>query len=324
MKMKMTDWYKNLVGVDLSKGRLDIFWSHGRRRLSLPNTAEAIAEQLVPLLYEGTLVVAEATGGCETLLVQVLAQAGIPLAIVNPRRVRDFAKSLGREAKTDAIDAEMIARYGEVAKPTPMASMSEDQVKLKALVTRRAQLVDLINQEGNRLQQTYDPEIREDIRQSLEGLKTQLKSIEERLEKYVANPSEPQAARRVQILQSVKGIGKVVTGTFLAELPELGQLSRGGIAKLVGVAPLNRDSGKWQGKRFISGGRAYVRRVLYMATLVAVRHNQRIREYYKYLLSKGKAKKVAIVACMRKLLTILNVLIKNNELWTDKKSVPAS
>lgn len=316
--------FKSFVGVDVSKNRLDVFCSGTRQRLSLPNTAEGIANQfLLHVQSRETLVVMEATGGYETRLVQVLGEAGIAVAIVNPRRVRDFAKSLGREAKTDSIDAEVIARYGEVAKPSPIASKSDGEKKLEALVTRRSQLVDMITQESNRLRQTYDEEIKEDIRQILESLKKQRKLIEERLEKRIEMMSDPQLRRRAEILQSAKGIGQVATCTIIAELPELGTLNRGAIAKLVGLAPLNRDSGAWQGKRFISGGRSHVRRVLYMATLVAVRHNDRIRRYYQHLLSKGKAKKVAIVACMRKLLTILNVLIKNNELWTDEKSVSA-
>lgn len=320
----MTGCYQNYVGVDVSKNRLDVFFSGTRRRLSLPNITECIAERLLPHIpVRETLVVMEATGGYQTFLVQVLAKAGIAVAIVNPRRVRDFAKSLGRDAKTDAIDAEVIARYGEVVKPAPIPAKSDDQAKLEALVTRRSQLVDLITQENNRLRQTYDNEIKEDIRQVLESLKKQLKSIEERLQKQLDMTSSPQQRRRAEIVQSAKGVGKVTTCTFLAQLPELGTLSRGAITRLVGVAPLNRDSGMWQGKRFISGGRSHVRRVLYMATLVAVRHNDRIRQHYQHLLSKGKAKKVAIVACMRKLLTILNVLIKNDELWSDEKSVSA-
>ena len=310
------------VGVDVSKAELEVFLPDSRTRLTIENSEDAILTNLVKALKnkKDVLVVMEATGGYESALVKVLQKRQIAVAVVNPRQVRDFAKGIGKDAKTDSIDAEVISTFGQVVKPAPLAAKSDSEEKLAALVTRRTQLLDVINQESNRLQQTSDREIQDFIRKSLESLKKQLKEVDARLETCVANDTVNK--RKIEILSSVKGIGPVAISTFLAELPELGKLNREEIAKLVGVAPLNRDSGAWQGKRFVFGGRSHVRRVLYMATLVATRFNSRIKAYYQHLLTKGKAKKVAIVACMRKLLTILNTLIKNNVLWTNEKSVP--
>jgi transposase len=311
------------VGVDVSKSHLDIYLPDSRTRLTIENSEDAIVSNLVKVLKskKDVLVVMEATGGYESVLVKVLGQRQIAVAVVNPRQVRDFAKGIGKNAKTDSIDAEVISTFGQVVKPAPLAAKSAAEEKLAALVTRRSQLLGVINQENNRLQQTSDHEIQDFIRKSLESLKKQLKEIDTRLEKCVANDTVN--ARKIEILRSVKGVGPVVISTFLAELPELGKLNREEIAKLVGVAPLNRDSGTWQGKRFVIGGRSHVRRVLYMATLVATRFNPKIKAYYQHLLTKGKVKKVAIVACMRKLLTILNTLIKNNVVWKNEISVPA-
>lgn len=312
------------VGVDVSKNELEIYFPHKNARLSIRNSEDAVVRELVSAVrgMSGVMVIMEATGGYEKTLVKVLEGQRIACAVVNPRRVRDFAKGVGLDAKTDRIDAAVISRFGEVVKPSPMAAKSAEEQKLSALVTRRSQLLELINQEQNRIAQTADDEIREFIQNSIQSLKKQLREIDERLKTCVAN--DKVNARKVEIMNSVDGIGSITISTFLAELPELGKLNREEIAKLVGVAPLNRDSGTWKGKRFILGGRSYVRRVLYMATLVATRHNQRIKSYYQHLLAQGKLKKVAIVACMRKLLTILNTLIKNDVLWSNEKSVPVT
>ena len=199
--------------------------------------------------------------------------------------------------------------------PAPQAAQSEDQLKLGALVERRRQLVDLINQEQNRLQQTRDRDIRKSIDTVLKELKKQLKSMDERID--TAIKADQINARRDEILQSVKGLGPVTVSTFVAELPELGQLNRHQVAKLVGVAPINNDSGQSNGKRKAAGGRSTVRRTLYMATLVATRFNTQIRTFYQRLVAKGKPKKVALTAAMRKLLTILNTLIRTDQLWID-------
>lgn len=310
------------VGVDVSKSQLDVFLPDSQTRLTIDNSTDAIVRELVKVLKHKSrvLVVMEATGGYESTLVRVLGERQIAVAVVNPRQVRDFAKGIGRDAKTDSIDAEVIATFGQVVKPAPMAAKSEAEEKIAALVTRRAQLLDLINQESNRLLQTGDHEVRDYIRQTLESLKKQLKVLDSRLEKCVA--ADTVNARKVEILNSVQGVGAVTISTILADLPELGKLNREQIAKLVGVAPINRDSGTWKGQRFVMGGRVHVRRVLYMATLVATCRNERIRAHYQHLLARGKAKKLALVACMRKLLTILNTLIKNDVLWSNEKIVP--
>lgn len=310
--MKTQESFAYVVGVDVSKAKLDI--ALPEEMLTVKNNTEAIQQLVDRIGSDSVLVVMEATGGYENQLVQVLHHHGIALAVVNPRRVRDFAKGIGKDAKTDPIDARVIAYYGEIVKPAAQLAKSDDTKKLGALVERRRQLLGLIGQENNRLQQVDDAEIKKLIQKSLEMLKKQLKTVDERLAKAIKKPTACHQ-RKVAILESAKGIGPVAISTFLAELPELGELNRTEIAKLVGVAPINNDSGQHAGKRKTIGGRSYVRRVLYMATLVATRHNPTIRKFYQRLLANGKQKKVALVAAMRKLLTILNTLIKKDELW---------
>ena len=227
----------------------------------------------------------------------------------------EFARGLGIDAKTDAIDAKVISKFASVLQPVAASGQSEDQRKHSALVTRRSQLIDLITQEKNRLKQTWDEDAKKSIQKMLKSLGNELKNIDEKLSEMLKSESMDQ--RKIQILQSAKGIGKVATSVLLAHLPELGKLNREQIAKLVGVAPMNRDSGGTTGKRFIVGGRGGVRAVLYMATLVATRHNTKIKNYYQHLRSKGKQPKVAIVACMRKFITTLNYCLKINQLWKE-------
>ena len=309
--------FQCFVGVDVSKAKLDVASSNHRSCQTIDNNKTSIVKKLISGLKEPgkTLVVMEATGGYERILVDALHQHGISLAVVNPKRIRDFAKGIGQDAKTDLIDAQIIAQYGELVRPEPKAAQSEHQQKMKVLVDRRRQLLDLINQENNRLQQTYDQEIKELIKESLETLKKQVKTIDERLKSLIQSDRANQ--RKIQIMESVKGIGPVVTATLLCDLQELGELNRNQIAKLVGVAPINKDSGKSSRKRKTFAGRSYVRKVLYMATIVAARHNKKIRAFYQRLVSQGKPKKLAITAAMRKLITILNSLIKKNELWQE-------
>lgn len=316
--MTMDDYrFSQFVGVDVSKATLDFALADGKSSVSIENTEKQIVRKLIGAITDrpSTIVVLEATGGYEDRLVSLLHQHDIAVAVVNPRRVRDFAKGIGIDAKTDPIDARAIALYGQVVKPAAQMARSEEDKKLKALVERRRQLLDLIGRERNRLQQTADREVQDYIRQSLETLQKQVETIDQRLKKCVKANTEN--ARKVEIIESVKGLGPVTVSTFLAELPELGELNRGQIAKLVGVAPMNRDSGQSSGRRRTIGGRSYVRRVLYMATLAATRFNPRIKAFYQRLLRQGKAKKVALTAAMRKLLTILNTLVKNDVLWKD-------
>ncbi len=316
MKMTHAD-YKCVVGIDVSKVKLDVAWSRQGPCIEIENTKEQITKLFIQKieLPAQTLVVLEATGGYESLLVELLHQFNVAVAVVNPKRVRDFAKGIGRDAKTDPIDAKCIAFYGDVVKPERHVAKSANEQKLEALVTRRRQLLDLITKENNRVQQTPDREIQKLIRQSIKNLQKQLKSIDDRISKAVA--SDTANARRIAILDSIKGVGKVTISTCVAELPELGSLNRQKISKLVGVAPMNNDSGQKSGKRKTTGGRGSVRRVLYMATLVATRHNPHIKAFYHRLLASGKPKKLALVACMRKLLTIMNLLVRNDELWVD-------
>lgn len=311
--MSAPEYFSDVVGVDISKAKLDVAFPNGETS-QIDYTDEMISEKVIARIDgHPTIVVMEATGGYEEPLVKLLHQHKIALAVVNPRRVRDFAKAIGQDAKTDPIDAKVIAYYGQVVKPAPHLAKSNSEEKLNALVERRRQLLHLIDQEKNRLQQTYDMEIKNYLRESIESLKKQLKTIDERLATCIQEDVKNQ--RKIEIMNSVKGVGTVTIGTLLAKLPELGNLNRGQIAKLVGVAPINNDTGQSSRRRKTFGGRSAVRRVLYMATLVATRFNPRIKSYYQRLLASGKEKKVAIVAAMRKMLIILNTLIKKDELW---------
>ena len=306
------------VGVDVSKGTLDIYRPDSNEFSKIDNSEMAVQDFCLKLQKKKrqVMVVMEATGGYETLLVNQLAKLQVPAAVVNPRQVRDFAKGIGMDAKTDAIDAAVISRFAAVVKPKPITMKSDHEQKHGALVARRNQLLELVNQENNRLKQSWDEDAKRSIREVLECLKKQLKGIDSQLAKMLQ--TDVKNKRTIEILESVKGVGPVTISTMIAELPELGKLNRGEIAKLVGVAPINRDSGKKSGKRFISGGRGQVRRVLYMSTIVAIRHNAKLKAFYQHLKAKGKGSKVAIVACMRKFITILNLLIKTDQVWETK------
>lgn len=317
--MKVTqDVYSLVIGIDVAKAKLDVAWGSKGSVETIANAKVEIARQLLPKISDpgSTLVVVEATGGYEGLLVDLLHENKIPVSVVNPRRIRDFAKGVGIDAKTDPIDAKVISFYGEVTQPKSDVAKTEQEKKLEALVTRRRQVLKLINQENNRLQQTRDKAIETLIAQTLKNLKKQMKKLDGLISQTVA--ADQQNARKIEILQSVKGVGQVSVSTMVAELPELGRLNRNQISKLVGVAPMNQESGTKERRRKTIGGRSSVRRVLYMATLVATRHNPAIKKFYIRLLVEKKPKKLALVAAMRKLLTIINSLVKNNELWVDQ------
>jgi transposase len=252
--------------------------------------------------------------------VSELVERGQAVALVNPTRVRAFAKAEGVLAKTDQIDAGVIARFGAALKPEPQAKRTQAQLELNQWVTRRRQLVLMLTAEKNRLQ-TAPEAIRANIVRHIEWMQAEIESLEQLINQAIAdNPTWRETARR---METVPGVGSVTAATLLADLPELGQLNRQKIAALVGVAPFNRDSGKRRGQRRIFGGRASVRSVLYMATLSAIRHNPVIRAFYQRLLSKGKIKKVALTACMRKLLVILNTMVKSGQDWKHPISSPA-
>lgn len=301
------------VGIDVSKEKLDVAFSSAGEVLTLPYTEAGLRELLERLgAVDVELAVLEATGGLERMLTATLATHAIPLAVVNPRQVRDFARATGELAKTDRLDARMIALFGERIRPEARPLPDEATEALDDLVTRRRQLIEMLTAETNRLG-TARGRARKNIQGHIRWLERALGEVDDELDETISR--SPLWRARENLLRSVPGIGPVASRTLLAELPELGRLSRREIAKLVGVAPLARDSGKRRGRRSIWGGRASVRSALYMATLTAARHNPTIRAFYERLLARGKAKKVALVACMRKLLTILNAMVKQSTHW---------
>jgi transposase len=302
------------IGMDVARDRLEVATRPAGESWPIANDAAGIAELVVRLRDLGpALIVLEATGGLELPLLAALGSAGLPVVAVNPRQVRDFAKALGKLAKTDAIDAQVLAHFAEAVRPAVRPLPDAATQALAALVTRRRQLVEMLVAEDNR-RRSAPVAIRADIQAHIVWLRKRLKDLDQELGQVLR--STPLWREREDVLRSVPGIGPTVTATLLAELPELGTLGRKQIAALVGVAPLKRDSGTLRGKRSVWGGRATVRAALYMATLVATRHNPVIRALYARLLAAGKLKQVALTACMRKLLTLLNALVKHQTRWT--------
>jgi transposase len=301
------------VGIDVAKAECVVAVRPTGTTWTVPQTEAgwaALGTRLQTLAP--TLVLCEATGGLELPLASVLAAAGLPLAIVNPRQVRDFAKATGLRAKTDPLDAAVLAHFAEAIRPVPRAVPDATTQTLAALVTRRRQLVEMRTAEENRLG-SAPPPLRAGLRAHIRWLQRQLATLDTDLDQVIR--THPGWRVRDDLLRSAPGVGPILSVTLLGGLPELGTLSRGAIAALVGVAPWNRDSGRWRGARRCRGGRADVRAVLYMATLAAVRCNPALRAFYQRLLAAGKRKKVALVACMRKLLTILNAMVKTQTSW---------
>ena len=305
---------KQVVGIDVGKEKLDVGLTGEKRVRDWANDEAGRAELSEWVVaQEVELVVVEASGGYEAAIVSELVARGQAVALVNPTRVRSFARAEGILAKTDKIDAGVIARFGATMKPEPQARRELNQVELNQWVTRRRQLVLMVTAEKNRLQ-TATPEMQAHIAKHIAWLQTEIAALEQQINQAIAaNPRWSETARRVE---SVPGIGSITSSTLVADLPELGQLNRQKIAALVGLAPFNHDSGKRRGQRRIFGGRASVRSVLYMATLSAIRHNPVIKSFYDRLIAKGKIKKVALTACMRKLLVILNAMVKNGQDWS--------
>jgi transposase len=302
------------IGIDVSKAHLDIAVRPTRMHWQVENSAAGIDELIVKLRpLAPTLIVLEATGGLETACTAGLAAAGFAVAVINPRQARDFAKSVGRLAKTDKVDASVLAHFGDALRPDPRPLPDEATRHLQAVLVRRRQLIEMTVAEKNRLSSTLDTSVRIRLQEHITWLEQELEDLDQDLNNQLRN--SPMWREKENLLRSVKGVGSVTATTLLAELPELGQLDRRKIAALVGVAPFNRDSGHQHGKRAIWGGRASVRCALYMATLCASRHNPVIRAFYQRLLLAGKQKKVALVACMRKLLTILNAMIRYGTPW---------
>ena len=301
----------SVVGIDVSKAQLDSYFSLGGQR-HIDRNDEAGQQRLVERLQAASpgLIVLEATGGLERALVARMLAGGLPVAVVNPRQVRDFAKATGRLAKTDRLDAENLARFAAAVKPAQRGLADEATQELSDLLARRRQLVEMLAMEKNRLRQAPSKGIRQDIRKHIEWLQQRLRATDGGLRQAVETSDAWQAKR--DLLAEIQGIGDVTVFTLIACLPELGHLDRKAIAALVGVAPLARDSGTLKGRRSVWGGRAVVRQALYMATLSAVRFNPVIRAFYARLRAAGKLPKVALVACMRKLLTIINAMLRDN------------
>jgi len=303
-----------VVGIDVSKARLDVARSDTPKPQSLPNTPQGHA-RLAELLadWAPALVVLEATGGYERAVASALQRAGLPVAVVNPRQVRAFAQATGRLAKTDALDAAVLAAFGAAVHPEPSAPADPARTALAGLVARRRQLVDMAVQERNRLEHA-DGLARAGIQRHLGYLAEELAAVDEAI--AAAIRASAVLARQAALLESVTGVGARTAAVLLAELPELGCVDRKQIAALVGVAPMNRDSGGLRGQRHIAGGRVSVRCALYMAALVAVRFNPDLRAQYRRLRAAGKPAKVALVAVMHKLAMLLNAIIRDQKPWT--------
>lgn len=301
------------IGIDVGKTWLDVAMWGSEAIWRVTNAPEGIGRILALVQEMDTqLIAVEATGGYEQPLVQAMLVAGMPVAVANPTRVRALAKATGKLAKTDKIDAGLIAEYAFKIQPATQALQEEQEIRLKALVTRREQLVEMRTAEQNR-QGTAHASQKAAIGDHIEWLTTQIQALEAEMEELVINLPEWKA--KVKRLDSIPGVALITALTVLAEMPELGQLSRQQIAALAGLAPFNRDSGQKRGKRRIFGGRKGIRRVLYMACLSAIRHNPVIRSMYERLTKQGKLFKVAITACMRKLLTIMNAMTRDQSDW---------
>ena len=308
------------IGIDVSKAVLDVHVLPSGEAWSAANDSAGIA-RLVKRLgrMKDALVVMEATGGYQHEAAVELSSAGAAVAVVNPRQVRDFAKATGRLAKTDGIDAEILALFGERIGPQTRFVSDTELELLSAFTTRRRQLIEMLTAEKNRQSAAHAPAVRRELEAHIRWLEKRLKDTDQKLDRAIRK--SPLWTAKDELLQSVPGVGPVLSRTLIAQVPELGKLNRKQIAALIGVAPYSRDSGTMRGKRTVWGGRAAVRSALYMAALVGVRFNPVLRDMYQRLLSAGKLRKVALVACMRKLLVILNAMVRTGSQW--QNSIPA-
>jgi transposase len=302
------------VGLDVSKDRLDVHVRPSGESFAVAYDDGGLATLLTRLsALQPRLIVLEATGGYEVAVAAALANAELPVAVVNPRQIRDFARATGQLAKTDTLDARVIARFAETVQPAARPLATEEAQALGELVARRRQLVDMLGAEQNRRRQAHDRGLQKRITAHGTWLSRALEELEEDITRLIR--SSPVWREKENLLTSVPGIGDVTAHGLIAELPELGQLTRRRIAALAGLAPLNRDSGLWRGRRMIGGGRPGVRRALFMATMVAIRYNPAIAAFYQRLTGAGRPKKVALIAAMRKLLTILNAMLRDQRPW---------
>jgi transposase len=307
----------SFVGIDVAKSHFDLYDSATNRHLRFENNRTGIRKCVCQLLSSNLeLIVLENSGGYETELAIALEEASLPAAVVNPRRVRDFARSIGQLAKTDKIDASLLARYAASVRPPQQRAVDHSNRQMKALVARRRQLVKMRTAEINRKEHIHDKAIARSINAVIRTIERELTKVEQQLSGLVLE--SPELQRRMEIALSVCGIGVTTATMLLTEVPELGDLNRRQIAALIGVAPINRDSGKFRGKRMTGGGRRDVRTRLYMPTVVACNHNPVIKEFYQRLLRNGKPKMTALVAAMRKLLVILNTILAKGQLFNPK------
>lgn len=317
MKSKSLELF---IGIDICKDRLDVADDSESIPWSVANDDAGISSLVDRLkALQPALIVMEATGGLETLLYAALTTAGLPAVVMNPRQVRDFAKAMGTLAKTDALDAQVLARFGAAIQPEVRPMKDDTTQELTALVTRRRQLLAMLTAEKTRLQQAAKW-IRKDIKAHTVSLEKLLKKLEGHIAEIIKKT--PGWKEKDSLIRSVPGAGNVLSMNLLSSLTELGTLNRREIATLVGVAPLNRDSGNFRGKRMVWGGRAQVRAALYMAALSASRYNPVIKSFYQRLIAKGKKPKVALTACMRKLLVILNTMVKTQTAWNPNQFSP--
>lgn len=314
--MKVDNSQPLVVGIDVAKKTLDYACWPSRQQGQVDNDPKSCQQFVNQLRKQNVeLVCVEATGGHENRIVDACREANIDVAVVNPRQPRDFARAKNVLAKTDKIDALILAEFAALIRPRPTPAPQENERKLRALTTRREQLLAMQTEENNRLATTTDSFAIEQIEAVLKLFREQLRLLDREIATLVNQDDDMRAT--ADLVTSVPGIGPVTAATIVADLPELGKLNRQEIAKLVGVAPLNKDSGEQRGKRRTGGGRATIRKKLYMATLVATKHNPKIKAFYDRLVKTGKPKMTALVAAMRKLLCILNVIVKNNCPWND-------
>lgn len=313
----MTYFNATFVGIDVAKQKLDIAYSDGKTTQTINYDQRGLKQFLASLKnLSHPSICLEATGGLERRLVNTLHDNGYDVAVVNPRQIRDFARACNQLAKTDQIDAKIIARFAQTMQPRITPPITASEQKIRDLSTRRRQIVKLLTQQKNQLAATADRQVQQMIQQVIRVCEKQMKSIQDKLQKLIQ--ADEHSRQKAEIIKSVPGLGETSVVVLISELPELGKLNRQQLGRLVGVAPTNRDSGMMRGKRTTGGGRKEVRTALYMPTIVAIKHNPQIREFYNRLVDQGKPSLVAIIACMRKLLTILNVMMKEGKKWNEK------
>jgi len=304
---------KKYLGIDVSKDSICAFMYPTNETWNIKNEPREISKWIKTLPEDIELAVMEATGKLQELVAAQLDAAGIPVRIVNPRQIRDFAKCIGKLAKTDKIDAKVIAMFANAIKPDPQKLPNKMESALKDLVMRRLQIVDFIIVEKNHLSSTKNEIIKKDVEENIKSLQKRLNDIESKIKAMIHE--SPVWREKVELLKSVIGVGNVTAFVLIATFPEIGSLTGRKAVSLAGLAPMARQSGKWTGPSYIQGGRKYIRSSLYMVALSAIRHNAVIREFYQRLIANGKPFKVAITACMRKLLTILNAIARDNTKW---------